>query len=164
MCASRLDPDYFVRSVLEAFHVWDWLTLSTDYRHRFISLNRDLELQLLEGALMFLTTLLSFVSHMGRWKASARSSWKFTVNSRDLGCRNESLTPVTHYDELMRSQKLYNSLTTVYTTHYRDRIAPYECIDRNIGHVLSWFRTTTLQAAPHRWWFTARLSADRLAF
>ncbi|XP_064647278.1 E3 ubiquitin-protein ligase ubr3-like [Lineus longissimus] len=62
ICASRLDPEYYLRTLLERFHVMEWLSMNKKSR---LSIDHEYELPMLEGALTFLTTLLSFRSHMG---------------------------------------------------------------------------------------------------
>jgi len=69
VCACRLDPDYFVQTVLERFHVSDWLSYQGSegagarggYR-----LEKEQEVALVEAALQFLTTLLHVRTYLGR--------------------------------------------------------------------------------------------------
>jgi len=66
--ASRLDPDYVIRTVLDRFHVLDLLTFSSsptlNARRNFV-LSRDHELPMLENALIFLCTLLGERTKLG---------------------------------------------------------------------------------------------------
>ncbi|XP_077304089.1 E3 ubiquitin-protein ligase UBR3 isoform X2 [Lithobates pipiens] len=63
VCASRLDPDYFISSVFERFKVVDLLTMAS--QHQNTVLDADHERSMLEGALTFLVILLSLRLHLG---------------------------------------------------------------------------------------------------
>ncbi|XP_019512339.1 PREDICTED: E3 ubiquitin-protein ligase UBR3 [Hipposideros armiger] len=63
VCASRLDPDYFISSVFERFKVVDLLTMAS--QHQNIVLDAEHERSMLEGALTFLVILLSLRLHLG---------------------------------------------------------------------------------------------------
>ncbi|XP_053554395.1 LOW QUALITY PROTEIN: E3 ubiquitin-protein ligase UBR3 [Bombina bombina] len=63
VCASRLDPDYFISSVFERFKVVDLLTMAS--QHQNTVLDSDHERSMLEGALTFLVILLSLRLHLG---------------------------------------------------------------------------------------------------
>ncbi|XP_067891467.1 E3 ubiquitin-protein ligase ubr3 isoform X1 [Heterodontus francisci] len=63
ICASRLDPDYFVSSVFERFKVVDLLTMAS--QHQNATLDTEHERSMLEGALTFLVILLSLRIHLG---------------------------------------------------------------------------------------------------
>ncbi|XP_051885288.1 LOW QUALITY PROTEIN: E3 ubiquitin-protein ligase ubr3 [Pristis pectinata] len=63
VCASRLDPDYFVSSVFERFKVVDLLTMAS--QHQNGALDPEHERSMLEGALTFLVLLLSLRIHLG---------------------------------------------------------------------------------------------------
>ncbi|KAM9304950.1 E3 ubiquitin-protein ligase UBR3 [Gastrophryne carolinensis] len=63
VCASRLDPDYFISSIFERFKVVDLLTMAS--QHQNTVLDGDHERSMLEGALTFLVILLSLRLHLG---------------------------------------------------------------------------------------------------
>uniref|UniRef100_A0A8D0CHZ5 E3 ubiquitin-protein ligase n=1 Tax=Scleropages formosus TaxID=113540 RepID=A0A8D0CHZ5_SCLFO len=63
VCASRLDPDYFISSVFERFKVVDLLTMAS--QHQNAVLEPEQERPMLEGALTFLVILLSLRIHLG---------------------------------------------------------------------------------------------------
>ncbi|XP_066544648.1 E3 ubiquitin-protein ligase ubr3 isoform X2 [Amia ocellicauda] len=63
VCASRLDPDYFISSVFERFKVVDMLTMAS--QHQNSVLDSEQERPMLEGALTFLVILLSLRIHLG---------------------------------------------------------------------------------------------------
>ncbi|KAF4026396.1 hypothetical protein G4228_018670 [Cervus hanglu yarkandensis] len=62
VCASRLDPDYFISSVFERFKVVDLLTMAS--QHQNTVLDAEHERSMLEGALTFLVILLSLRLHL----------------------------------------------------------------------------------------------------
>ncbi|MBN3291380.1 UBR3 ligase, partial [Polypterus senegalus] len=63
VCASRLDPDYFISSVFERFKVVDLLTMASQHQNSL--LDTEHERPMLEGALTFLVILLSLRIHLG---------------------------------------------------------------------------------------------------
>ncbi|KAM6955595.1 E3 ubiquitin-protein ligase ubr3 isoform 1-T1 [Lycodopsis pacificus] len=63
VCASRLDPDYFISSVFERFKVVDLLTMAS--QHQNAVLDSEQERPMLEGALTFLVILTSLRVHLG---------------------------------------------------------------------------------------------------
>ncbi|XP_019636139.1 PREDICTED: E3 ubiquitin-protein ligase UBR3-like isoform X5 [Branchiostoma belcheri] len=63
LCASRLDPDYFVRTVLERFSVDEFLSLAVV--PSALPMNPEQELSMLQGALLLLCTLQSARTHLG---------------------------------------------------------------------------------------------------
>ncbi|XP_041933133.1 E3 ubiquitin-protein ligase ubr3 isoform X1 [Alosa sapidissima] len=63
VCASRLDPDYFISSVFERFKVVDLLTMAS--QHQNSALDSEQERPMLEGALTFLVILCSLRIHLG---------------------------------------------------------------------------------------------------
>ncbi|GFY54890.1 e3 ubiquitin-protein ligase ubr3 [Trichonephila inaurata madagascariensis] len=63
ICAMKLDPDWFLKTVMQRFHVWDWLTFHPNRSNSF--LDTDKVMPMLEGALSFLTTLLSTHTNIG---------------------------------------------------------------------------------------------------
>ncbi|TKS67230.1 E3 ubiquitin-protein ligase UBR3 [Collichthys lucidus] len=62
VCASRLDPDYFISSVFERFKVVDLLTMAS--QHQNAVLDSEQERPMLEGALTFLVILTSLRIHL----------------------------------------------------------------------------------------------------
>ncbi|KAF8771573.1 E3 ubiquitin-protein ligase Ubr3 like protein [Argiope bruennichi] len=63
LCAMKLDPDWFLRTIMQRFHVWEWLTFHPNRNNAF--LDSDKVMPMLEGALSFLTTLLSTHTNIG---------------------------------------------------------------------------------------------------
>uniref|UniRef100_A0A8C5D6X2 E3 ubiquitin-protein ligase n=1 Tax=Gadus morhua TaxID=8049 RepID=A0A8C5D6X2_GADMO len=63
VCASRLDPDYFISSVFERFKVVDLLTMASVHQNAL--LDSEQERPMLEGALTFLVILTSLRLHLG---------------------------------------------------------------------------------------------------
>lgn len=67
VCASRLDPDYFIKTVLERFHVRELLTfVPLEKRNKKKPLQSEHEMPMLEGALSLLTVLLSVRTQLGK--------------------------------------------------------------------------------------------------
>ncbi|KAH0499928.1 E3 ubiquitin-protein ligase UBR3 [Microtus ochrogaster] len=62
VCASRLDPDYFISSVFERFKVVDLLTMASQHHNTVLDVEH--ERSMLEGALTFLVILLSLRLHL----------------------------------------------------------------------------------------------------
>ncbi|XP_064614037.1 LOW QUALITY PROTEIN: E3 ubiquitin-protein ligase ubr3-like [Liolophura sinensis] len=65
VCASRLDPDYFVQTVLDRFHLQDWLTLTPSGGKSRYKLNEEHQLSMVEGALCTLCMLQSVRTNLG---------------------------------------------------------------------------------------------------
>ncbi|GIY07185.1 e3 ubiquitin-protein ligase ubr3 [Caerostris darwini] len=63
LCAMKLDPDWFLTTVLQRFHVWEWFTFHPNRNNTF--LDTDKVMPMLEGALSFLTMLLSTHTNTG---------------------------------------------------------------------------------------------------
>ncbi|GIY97038.1 e3 ubiquitin-protein ligase ubr3 [Caerostris extrusa] len=68
LCAMKLDPDWFLTTVLQKgnlirFHVWEWFTFHPNRNNTF--LDTDKVMPMLEGALSFLTMLLSTHTNTG---------------------------------------------------------------------------------------------------
>uniref|UniRef100_A0A3Q3VP00 E3 ubiquitin-protein ligase n=1 Tax=Mola mola TaxID=94237 RepID=A0A3Q3VP00_MOLML len=63
VCASKLDPDYFISSVFERFKVVDLLTMAS--QHQNAVLDSEQERPMLEGSLTFLVILTSLRIHLG---------------------------------------------------------------------------------------------------
>jgi len=65
--SAVLNPDWFIQTVLERFHVWDWLSLDTNsnvsYNNGFM--DTDHIMPMLEGALTFLASLFSIQTNLG---------------------------------------------------------------------------------------------------
>ncbi|XP_048246065.1 E3 ubiquitin-protein ligase UBR3-like [Haliotis rufescens] len=62
VCASQLDPDYFVNTVLERFNILDWLSFSPDSDPGDRS---EHEMAMVEGALSLFATLLGVRTYLG---------------------------------------------------------------------------------------------------
>ncbi len=68
MCATHLQPEFFLEIVIDRFRIKDWLSLSNDTQHLPRSRNyRDQEqrVQIIESALFFLITVLSNRINLG---------------------------------------------------------------------------------------------------
>ncbi|XP_041366438.1 E3 ubiquitin-protein ligase UBR3-like [Gigantopelta aegis] len=65
VCGSQLDPDYFVKTILERFHLLNWLSFSSKPSHLSIHLEPSHETAMLEGALALLSTLLGIRTYLG---------------------------------------------------------------------------------------------------
>ena len=66
VCANSLDPDHFIRTVLERFHVLDLLTfIQQDSPKKLGFLEADKQMPMLEGVLMFLSMLLGVRTQLG---------------------------------------------------------------------------------------------------
>ncbi|KAI0233528.1 E3 ubiquitin-protein ligase UBR3 [Lamellibrachia satsuma] len=67
ICATKLDADYFVKMVLERFHLWDVLSFVPpgEVRPKLGLLDAEHQMPMLEGALTFLCTLLSVRTLLG---------------------------------------------------------------------------------------------------
>jgi len=82
--ASRLDPDYTVRTILDRFHVLDLLTFSssaTVTARRNVVLGRDHEIPMLENALIFLCMLLGERTKLGNFAFYCGSSTVTTTTT-----------------------------------------------------------------------------------
>lgn len=68
MCATHLQPDFFLEIVLERFKIKEWLSLSNDTQHLPSRLYRDQEqrVQMIESALFFIITVLSNRINLGK--------------------------------------------------------------------------------------------------
>ena len=65
MCAARLDPDYFVKTVLERFHVLDLLTFDpAGAKSPYIE--PDKQTPMMEAALTLIGHILTFRHHLGK--------------------------------------------------------------------------------------------------
>uniref|UniRef100_A0A224Z303 E3 ubiquitin-protein ligase n=2 Tax=Rhipicephalus TaxID=426455 RepID=A0A224Z303_9ACAR len=67
LCATHLDPDWFISTVFQRFHVWEWLSLSPNRTNSF--LEQDKVLPMLEAALTFLAMLFSVRTNLGMSEA-----------------------------------------------------------------------------------------------
>lgn len=66
ICATHVDPNWFIQTTFERFHVWESLSLANnDLTHHKGFLQSDQVLPMLEGALTFLATLLSTHINLG---------------------------------------------------------------------------------------------------
>uniref|UniRef100_A0A2R5LIR0 E3 ubiquitin-protein ligase n=1 Tax=Ornithodoros turicata TaxID=34597 RepID=A0A2R5LIR0_9ACAR len=63
LCATHLDPDWFVRTVFERFHVWEWLSFVPNRNNSF--LDHDKVYPMVESALTFLAMLLGIRTNLG---------------------------------------------------------------------------------------------------
>ncbi|CAN7992707.1 unnamed protein product [Ixodes hexagonus] len=63
LCATHLDSDWFLKTVFERFHVWEWLSLSSGHNNSF--LDADKVYPMLESALTFLAMLLNVRTNLG---------------------------------------------------------------------------------------------------
>ncbi|XP_077515931.1 ubr3 ubiquitin ligase isoform X2 [Amblyomma americanum] len=67
LCATNLEPDWFIRTVFERFHVWEWLSLSPKQGNSY--LESDKVLPMLEAALTFLAMLFGIRTNLGMSEA-----------------------------------------------------------------------------------------------
>ncbi|ESO97194.1 hypothetical protein LOTGIDRAFT_51305, partial [Lottia gigantea] len=65
VCASKLDPDYFVSYVLKRYNVFDWLSFSPTSSYNTIPLTDDQEINMVESVLAFFTALVSTRTYLG---------------------------------------------------------------------------------------------------
>ena len=67
LCATRLDPGVFLKSVLERFHMLPWLSLSSDRagETRTRLLDQDQETPITESGLVFLASLITLRTNLG---------------------------------------------------------------------------------------------------
>ncbi|CAH1789984.1 unnamed protein product, partial [Owenia fusiformis] len=63
VCAAKLDPDYFITTLLERFHVTESLSFSPIPPKAFLS--PDQLMSMLEGALHFLATIITIRTNLG---------------------------------------------------------------------------------------------------
>ncbi|XP_076360822.1 ubr3 ubiquitin ligase isoform X3 [Tachypleus tridentatus] len=63
VCATHLDPDWFLQTVLQRFHVFDWFSFHSFCKLTY--LDADKVMPMLEGALNFLATLMTFHAKLG---------------------------------------------------------------------------------------------------
>ncbi|KAG0423827.1 hypothetical protein HPB47_000437, partial [Ixodes persulcatus] len=63
LCATHLDSDWFLKTIFERFHVWEWLSLSPGRGNSF--LDPDKVYPMLESALTFLAMLLNVRTNLG---------------------------------------------------------------------------------------------------
>ena len=67
VCGSRLDPDYFVKTILERFGVMTFLTLNESSSSQPpLVLNPENQLPMLEGALTLLAMIVSNRMQIGK--------------------------------------------------------------------------------------------------
>lgn len=65
LCATKLDPDLFVQTILERFHILNWLSYSPEPSHIGITMEPDQELAMVEGALSLLSALMGIHTYLG---------------------------------------------------------------------------------------------------
>ncbi|XP_023241163.1 E3 ubiquitin-protein ligase ubr3-like, partial [Centruroides sculpturatus] len=63
ICATHLDPDWFLKTVMQRFHVWEWLSFHPSRTNTF--LDAEQVMPMLEGALTLLTMLMSIRTNIG---------------------------------------------------------------------------------------------------
>ncbi|BFY97084.1 hypothetical protein BsWGS_00124 [Bradybaena similaris] len=65
LCATKLDPDYFIHTVLERFHILNWLSYSPEPTNIGISMDSTQELAMVEGALCLFSALFGMHTYLG---------------------------------------------------------------------------------------------------
>lgn len=65
VCATQLQPETFLLTVLDQFHMKDWLSLATFTKPQHL-LDSELETPMLESCLLFLATLVSIRNYLGK--------------------------------------------------------------------------------------------------
>ncbi|KAK3103122.1 hypothetical protein FSP39_016629 [Pinctada imbricata] len=65
VCACLLDPDYFVKNVIDSFHVSNWLSFSPETTRSSFKLETEQELAMLDATLSFFSTLLGIRTYLG---------------------------------------------------------------------------------------------------
>ncbi|CAG5130488.1 unnamed protein product [Candidula unifasciata] len=65
LSATKLDPDYFVHTVLERFHILNWLSYSPEPTSIGISMDSAQELAMVEGALSLFSALFGMHTYLG---------------------------------------------------------------------------------------------------
>uniref|UniRef100_T1JNI2 E3 ubiquitin-protein ligase n=1 Tax=Strigamia maritima TaxID=126957 RepID=T1JNI2_STRMM len=63
VCASKLDPDWFLMTTLERFHIAEWLSFSSNRANS--DLDAEQEMPMLESCLTFIASLLSIRTNVG---------------------------------------------------------------------------------------------------
>lgn len=65
LCAIKLDPDYFVTTVLERFRIMDWLSYCPEIASASSLVDSDHKLAMVEGALSLFSALLGIQTYLG---------------------------------------------------------------------------------------------------
>ncbi|KAH9489709.1 E3 ubiquitin-protein ligase ubr3 [Bulinus truncatus] len=65
LCATKLDPDWFVMTVLDRFHILNWMSYSPEPTHIGILMEPEQELAMVEGALSLLSALMGIHTYLG---------------------------------------------------------------------------------------------------
>ncbi|GFO41996.1 E3 ubiquitin-protein ligase ubr3-like [Plakobranchus ocellatus] len=65
LCAIKLDPDYFVLTVLERFRIMDWLSYCPELASTSSLVDPDHKLAMVEGALSLFSALLGIQTYLG---------------------------------------------------------------------------------------------------
>ncbi|KAL5006565.1 hypothetical protein ScPMuIL_015371 [Solemya velum] len=65
VCAGHLDPDFFVQSVLDRYHLQNWLSFSPNSQEMSFKMEPEHALYMLEGALAYFATLLGIKTYLG---------------------------------------------------------------------------------------------------
>lgn len=68
VCATQLQPETFLTTVLDQFHMKDWLSLTNFTSQNLLDI--ELETPMLESCLLFLATLVSIRNYLGDSEAS----------------------------------------------------------------------------------------------
>ncbi|XP_052682389.1 E3 ubiquitin-protein ligase ubr3-like [Crassostrea angulata] len=65
LCACKFDPDYFVKTVLERFHVENWLTYGSTPINTSFKLEPEQQIAMVDAVLQLFTTLLGVRTYLG---------------------------------------------------------------------------------------------------
>ncbi|XP_061179951.1 E3 ubiquitin-protein ligase ubr3-like [Saccostrea echinata] len=65
LCACKFDPDYFVRTVMERFHIENWLTFGSTPINTSFKLEPEQQIAMVDAILQFFTTLLGVRTYLG---------------------------------------------------------------------------------------------------
>ncbi|XP_043272202.1 E3 ubiquitin-protein ligase Ubr3 isoform X3 [Venturia canescens] len=65
ICATQLKPDVFLRTIIDKFHVKEWLSLRTVRSRHNLSLIGEHDTPMLESCLIFLATLVNVRTNLG---------------------------------------------------------------------------------------------------
>ncbi|RUS70818.1 hypothetical protein EGW08_021418, partial [Elysia chlorotica] len=68
LCAIKLDPDYFVTTVLERFRIMDWLSYCPEMTSASSLVDPDHKMAMVEGALSLFSALLGIQTYLGETK------------------------------------------------------------------------------------------------
>uniref|UniRef100_A0A2C9KCF7 E3 ubiquitin-protein ligase n=1 Tax=Biomphalaria glabrata TaxID=6526 RepID=A0A2C9KCF7_BIOGL len=65
LCATKLDPDSFITTVLDRFHILNWMSYSPEPTHIGILMEPEQELSMVEGALSLFSALMGIHTYLG---------------------------------------------------------------------------------------------------